>query len=306
MGPVREADRRLAALARRQHGVVTRAQAIDSGLSASGWGRRLSGGYLVALHEGVARFASAPSSDEQRILAAVLAAGEGAMASHTAAAFLWDVELDGWAVEVIVPDRSRSPRLPGVQVHRPRDLLDLTPSRRRGVPVTSPLRVLVDLGAVVPEADVERALEQFVVSRVVSLAGVQAVLARHGRPGRTGVGALRAVLDRWMLSGGIPDAEFECTVARLLDVHGLPRPVFHHVISGYEVDFAYPELRIAIEVDGWADHGRRGAFESDRARDLALHAAGWVVLRLTWLALTNRPGTTLELVRKVMALRAAA
>lgn len=303
---MREADRRLAALARRQHGLVTRAQGLEVGLSPSAWARRQADGQLVAVHRGVARLASAPRTDDQRILAAVLAVGGQALASHTAAAHLWGVALDDWDLDVTVPDRLRSARVSGVRVHRPRVLTDLGPARRNRVPVTTPLRTLVDLGAVTSEAQVEAALDQLVVRRLVSLAGVRAVLARHGRPGRPGAGVLRAVLERWVLSGGIPDAEFECKVGRLLEAHGLPQPVFHHVVAGFEVDFAYPALRIAVEVDGWADHGRRAAFETDRARDLVLHAGGWVVLRLTWLALTNRPGSTLELIRRVIGLRSAA
>jgi very-short-patch-repair endonuclease len=53
-------------------------------------------------------------------------------------------------------------------------------------------------------------------------------------------------------------------------------------VLGHEADFHWPEQRLVVETDGWRVHGRRRAFEDDRARDAELHAAGWVVLRFTW------------------------
>lgn len=299
------AERRLADVARRQHGLVTRPQALASGLSTSAWARRLRGGGLESLHPGVARLDSAPRTDEQCILAAVLAVqvrGCTAMASHTAAARLWGVPLRRWRPEVVVAERSRSPRLRGVVVHRPTDTLDLFAAHRSGIPVTNPLRLLVDLGAVATEAEVETALDVLLVARTVTLAGVGAALARHSGPGRAGVGVLRAVLDRWALDEA-PDSTFEAAVSRLLDRHRLPRPCFHLVIAGHEVDFAFPTERVAVEVDGWATHGRREAFEQDRARDLAIAAHGWIVVRLTWRALTRRPDAAIDQLQAVLASR---
>ena len=101
------------------------------------------------------------------------------------------------------------------------------------------------------------------------------------------------MLDRWVLAGS-PDSAFEIVVGRLLESADLPGPVFHHVLAGHEVDFAFPEHKVAVELDGWEDHGRRQAFESDRARGVSLAVGGWVVLRFTWWAITNRPGRFLD------------
>jgi very-short-patch-repair endonuclease len=57
----------------------------------------------------------------------------------------------------------------------------------------------------------------------------------------------------------------------------------------FEVDFAWPELLLCVELDGWKDHGTRAAFAKDRARDRALFAEGWVVLRFTWEEIANSP-----------------
>lgn len=286
---MREADRQLVERARRQFGVVTRAQAVECGLSPSGWLRRLHGGELVAVHPGVARYATVPPSDHQRALAAVLAAGRSAMASHTVGARLWGVPIDHWRPEVIVLDRNRSPRLPGVVVHRPVVLADLEPSRRRGIAVTSPLRLLVDLGRPGHTDDLELALDAFHTKGLVTMAAAHAVLRRHRRPGAIGPEALRQVLARWTLGHDLADSEFELVISALLAEHGLPDPSFHHRIGRYEVDLAFSEQRVAVEVDGWATHGRRRAFEADRARDLELAARGWLVVRLTWWAATTHP-----------------
>jgi very-short-patch-repair endonuclease len=178
---------------------------------------------------------------------------------------------------------------------------------RSGIAVTTPCRTLVELGAVSTRRSVERVYEQFLVAGTVTSAGVEAALARHARRGRAGVGVLRSVLDGWALGDRPPDSELEAAMARLLQRHGLPAPRFQHVVSGpgfrYRVDFAYPEVRIVVEVDGWRFHATRAAFEADRQRDAVLESAGWTVLRFTWLQVSRRPGWVAERVAATLAAR---
>ena len=61
-------------------------------------------------------------------------------------------------------------------------------------------------------------------------------------------------------------------------------------VHGYEVDFHWPEARLVVELDGYEYHGTRQAFEDDRARDAALTAAGWRVIRVTDRGSTGQPG----------------
>ncbi len=86
---------------------------------------------------------------------------------------------------------------------------------------------------------------------------------------------------------------------------GLPQPVSQHVIGRYRLDFAWPELRVAVETDGWATHGRRQAFEDDRARDAFLLAAGWRVLRVTYRRLRRQPTLVAAQLSAVLAQAAA-
>jgi very-short-patch-repair endonuclease len=91
-------------------------------------------------------------------------------------------------------------------------------------------------------------------------------------------------------------------MARLLRDHGLPPGVFHHDIPGtpFEVDFAYPDLLLAIEVDGYDPHGTRQAFDTDRARQNRLVLAGWTVIRFTWTQVVRQPGRVAADVRTAL------
>ena len=87
------------------------------------------------------------------ICAAVMAAGRGAMASHRSAARLWGIPRpEGDPIDVLLPRRTREAAVSGACVHRPRDLLDLSPVLRTNIPTTNILRTLCDLGALDPPA----------------------------------------------------------------------------------------------------------------------------------------------------------
>jgi hypothetical protein len=236
----------------------------------------------------------------------VLSTGGDGIASHRSAAHLWGIPgFEGVPVDLLFADRSRSVALRWVCAHTPTVLTDLRPVRRAGIPATNPLRLLVDLGQVAPEA-VGTALERFLFDGLVSRSAVEQALRRHARPGRHGVGALRAALARWDISGRPPDSVLELRMAALLAAHHLPPPIFHARILGFEVDFAIPAARIVLECDGWDVHGRdRVQFERDRTRDVALTAAGWVVLRFTWVQITRRPAWVASIIRSTLAVRAA-
>ncbi|HEY8093893.1 MAG TPA: type IV toxin-antitoxin system AbiEi family antitoxin domain-containing protein, partial [Acidimicrobiales bacterium] len=267
-------------LAARQHGLITIDQARGLGVSRDAWYRAVRTGRLVGVAPNVAALPGAAASLEQRVLAAVLAVGEGSMASHRSAAYLWGAEVAPTEpVDLTTPDRNRRVVLPWVRLHTPIDLGDLRPVRRRGIPSTNPLRILLDLGQVAPES-VLPALERFMVDGSVSRRAVVAALGRHGRKGRHGVGALRDAVDTWAIGDKPPDSTLELVMARLLEQYDLPPAIFHAILGGHEVDFAIAAGRVVIECDGWESHGRsRTQFERDRVRDATLAAAGWVVLR---------------------------
>ena len=295
----------VAAVARAQHGLVTRRQLLELGVSEAVVQRWLATGRLEVVEAGVYRLAGSPRTWEQRLMAAVLAGGPDTAGSHRAAAHLWGL-LDGSPppVEVTV-HRTRLPRLRGALVHRSGDLDPGAFSRRCGIPVTNPLRTLVDLGAVLPAAAVEDALDRALVARLVTVPAVDAAMHAVARRGRPGVGVLRRVLDERALAAQRPDGLLEPRMARLLRAEGLPPARFQHeVLDGRRlvarVDFAYPAARVAIEVDGWESRATPAGLQHDLDRQNALVALGWTVLRFTWADVVRRPARVAATIRRVL------
>ncbi len=182
----REQQVSLHELAASQHGLVTRRQLAATDMPSSTISDWVRQGRLRRVRPGVFATPGVRSSDLQRLLAAVLAAGEGATASHRAAAWLWELA-DDPVLEVTVP-RSRHPRLSGVVVHRPLDGSEGRSSIRRGIPVTNPLRTLCDLGSVVSAEAVGPALERALTARLVSPRGLRTAAEAARATGRRGAG----------------------------------------------------------------------------------------------------------------------
>jgi very-short-patch-repair endonuclease len=280
-------DRALYDLTTGQKGLAERSQLLSL-MSEAAIRHRVATGRLVRAQPGVYRVAGAPVTREQRLLAACLAAGPGAAVSHRSATQEWALADFPDAVEIVTP-RPRWPRLAGVHVHRSTDLRPDHVTIRHGMPVTKPLRTLADLGQSAPWA-VTDALERGLASRLFGLAAADAVLDDLGRKGRTGIGILRRALDERALGRDVPESLLESRMARLLRRHGVPQPAYQHwVTSGIRVDFAYPDLRIAIEVDGFGVHGSASALSADLERQNRLVTLGWTVLRFTWVQVVKQP-----------------
>jgi very-short-patch-repair endonuclease len=276
--------------ASRHHGLISRVRANALGVSDSSWYRAIAAQQLEQIHPNVARLWGSPETFEQRALAAVWAAGDGTLTSHRTSSSLWNIPRpDTDPIDLILRSRTRAVRLEGVVAHHPRDRLDLRPIMRRGIPTTNPMRMLLDLGAVDPNA-VYDALIEVLASKVASPASVRRTMIRHAKRGRHGVTPLRNALERWLGEDLPPDSALEAMMADLIIRHRLPSVTFHAVVMGYEVDFLVDGSNIVIECDGWGVHGLdRNQFEFDRARDGELTAAGYVVVHVTWRMLTTDP-----------------
>jgi very-short-patch-repair endonuclease len=293
-------DRELARLAALQHGVVDRHEVRARGLTDDAIHRRLRAGRLLQVHPGVYLLPGAPDTWHQRVLAACRAAGRDAVASHRSAAALWQL-LDADELEVTVR-RSKGPTPDGVVVHRSRDLAPAHTTVREGIPVTNPLRTMVDLGAVLADRLVAEALERGVVAKLFSVVALEWVLGEVAKPGRRGCGGLRRGLDDRALGTARPDSVLEPRMARLLRSNGFPPATFQHVVveARARVDFAYPERRLAIEVDGFEAHGTPEAMSADLDRQNRLVAAGWSVLRFTWRDVVRNPGAVARRLHRVL------
>jgi very-short-patch-repair endonuclease len=280
---VREHD--LFELASRQHGLVERSQTGLSNGSIAEW---TAAKRLVRVHPGVYRVAGAPITREQSLLAACLAAGTDSAVSHRSATHEWAMHQFPGIVEIVTP-RAQWPRLHNVRVHRSNDLRAWHVTQRHGVPITKPLRTLVDLGQSARWA-VPDALEQGLADRLFSLKAADAALEEFSRKGRTGIGIFRRAVDERVLGEGIPDGLLEPRFARLVRQHDLPMPTFqYNVAPGIRVDFAYVHQRIVIEVDGYATRRTAKAMTSDLDRQNRIVQLGWTVLRFTWWQVVKQP-----------------
>ena len=277
-----------------------RSDLLRVGLSPHRWRRALVTGSLVEVLPGVAVAPTRPVTDEVMLAAAVYSVGERAVLSHRSAARLWGVE--GLAAHPIDVTRSDprhkvgSLQRHGVVVHRPTDLLDLRPMTVHDLPVTNPVRTLLDLGAVAPAA-VDRALTHFRVKRLLTIGHVQAALADHSRQGRAGLGALRRAVASQQLDERPADSMLEEHLARLARRFGWPPLQFQARLAGYQVDFWIIGTCLYLECDGWAVHGlNRDQFEFDRRRTAVLSAAGYVGVRFTWRQVMHQPQAVAALV----------
>ena len=279
-----------AALAVRQHGLFTRHQALARGVTPKMLAGGLAKGHWARVRRGVYRMAGAPVTELQALLAAVLAAGPGAVASHRAAAWLWGLA-DELFLEVTVP-KSRDPEAasgggtpPGARV-----AVDQPPQGHTGDqsaphdprPGGRPGRCPAGPGPRQRHRGPALHPGRF----------LRAELERAGRRGRPGTASLRCRLGERAREAGSPPSVLESRMHRLLRGAGLPRPEREHrVLDGrYRLDFAWPDARLAAEVDGYAFHASRRTFQDDRARQNDLVAAGWTVLRFTWGDVCQRPG----------------
>jgi very-short-patch-repair endonuclease len=280
--PSTATDSAIARVAARQHGLVTRAQLLDMGLTPSGIQHRRARARLHGVHCCVYAVGCLVMTAHARALAAVLACGPDAVLSHRSAAGLWElVPAPGTPVDVIAVGK-RQHR--GVVAHRSRTLAPGDVARRWGIPVTTPLRTLVDLADVVDDATLDRAVNEALLLRLVrreDLAG-----ARARAPGRQAVTRLQPFVE---VEDAPTRSVLEDAFLALVERHGLPRPEVNQRIAGYEVDMLWRAERLVVELDGRAAHDRSQAFERDRERDAELMGAGFRVVRITWRRLREQP-----------------
>ena len=258
------ADARIAKVAGRQHGVVTVDQLRWAGIGKYGVRDRVRSGRLHRLHRGVYAVGHRSLSWRGRWLAAVLAAGDGAVLSHSSAAALWEFlrPIQG-PIHVSVAAAVRRSSRPGLQIHRSRTLIPTHVTRRHGVAVTTPARTIEDIRGTVEPWLFRRALRQ-------------AELAGHRVPHLSAVKRTRSDLELLFLA--------------LCDDHDLPRPMVNHRVLGYLVDFFFADHRLAVETDSWEYHRGSVALEDDHARDLDLRAHRIEVRRYTGDQLEAAPG----------------
>lgn len=278
-------DERLAKLAAAQQGVVGIGQLYKLGFDRDSVARRVQAGRLHRIHRGVYAVGHTVLNQNARYLAAVLAAGEGAVLSHRSAATLWGIHRSAAArIDVTVPRTCGFRSTRTIAVHRPR--LAPEPTTHAGIGVTTPGRTLQDLATAVPRRTLEKAAEMAEALRLhVEL-----------DPDHLGAARLGDVLERHDLDS-TTRSPLEDEFLELCDRHDIPRPLVNTYVEGFEVDFVWPEARLIVETDSRTWHDTAEAFERDRVRDAHLTVAGWRVLRFTRRRIRAEPGAVAGLVR---------
>ena len=284
-------------LAARQHGVVSRAQLTAIGFGRGAIGLRIERGRLHRLHAGVYAVGHTSLTDQGRFLAAVLAGGSGAALSHRAAAAHWGI-LRSRIADVEVTSARRRRSRPGLRFYRsclPKDEI----TTFDGIPVTTVPRTLFDLAGIVPAGQLARAVNEAEIRRLWDPLSLVDLLDRH--PRRPGSAAIRAVLGG---RSGITRSDLEDDFLAFTRSAGLARPatnVWLNVSERWiEADCLWREQRLIVELDGRATHATRRAFETDRARDRALTAAGWRVIRITHRQLAGEPQAVARDLRAIL------
>lgn len=225
-----------------------------------------------------------------------------AVASHRSATWLLGLVDSAPELPEVTRPRSTSAVIDGIRVHRTDDLLRSDTVTVQGIRCTNAIRTCIDMGARMSVDELERLMERARHRRLVHPDPLVARFLQLARRGRDGIATTRAALQRLDPDLEPAESDLETLLVQILREHGLPAPVRQHavVIDGrsFRIDMAYPELRVAIESDGFAHHGERSAFEDDRERQNLLTLAGWTVLRFTWRQICAQPAWVAEQVSR--------
>lgn len=281
-------------LARRQHGVVTRRQLLDLGYSRSAIAHRLKSGRLHSLYRGVYAVGRAETTRLGTWMAAVLSCGEGALLSHFSAAALWKIGIEGERIEVSVP-ASRLPRRPEIAVHRRAKTRGCDRAIRDRIPVTSPIRTLVDLATRLRPSQLERAVNEADKLDLVDAGSLSGEL--HAYVGEPGIPALRDLLGEGEFQ--LTDSQLERRFLPIARKAGLPEPQTGAIVCGFKVDFFWPQLGLVVETDGLRYHRTAAEQKRDRLRDQAHTAAGLTTLRFTYHQVAHQPDQVERTLRRV-------
>ncbi len=285
-------DRAIARRALAQHGVVCGRDLRELGLSANAARKRVAAGRLHRVHRGVFAVGHAVLTRNGRFMAAVLACGPDACASHYCSGVLWQLGLGVRRLIDVTAPGSRGRAREGIRVHSaatlaPHDVIVID-----NIPCTSLARTILDIAEQGPRRDVERALDRAEQQQILDMRAIDDVLQRAD--GRRGAKLLRAVLAEHRVGSTLTRNGLE--EAFLAIARAVERPpdatnvwIAFAEGDGAEADFVYRDQRLIVETDGRDPHTARKSFYSDRRRDQRLMLLGWRVVRFTSQQVEHEP-----------------
>jgi very-short-patch-repair endonuclease len=269
-------------LAKRQHWAITRQQLLEIGYTSEAIDVRLEDGRLFPAFAGVYAVGRPHLERHGVLMAAVLACGDGAALSHDSAAELYETRRrQRGPIHVSVP-YARNPRIPGIKVHRRKAF---ETHSHDGIPVTTAICTLIDLGATLTEPRLERAINETVNRDLLDLDELRAAAAEARR--RLGARRVLALLDRDTFV--VTDTRLEQRFARIARRAGLPRPETQARLRAGRVDFYWPQLKLVVEADSLRFHRTPAQQRIDVERDQQHHAAKLRPLRFTHWQIFHEP-----------------
>lgn len=274
---------------------MTRGQLLALGLTVDGIKHRIARGRLHRVARGIYAVGRPGLTPQGRWMTAVLTCGGDGIAalSHSSAAALFKIGVEqaaGIEVSRCAPDPVR---VPGIRVHRRPALRGGWYGHYEGIPITTPVQTLIDLATRHGRPQMERAMNEADRLGLVRTDDLRKALDAH--PGEPGVARLRATIDRATFR--YTRSELERAFLPLVRRAGLPVPRTSVYVTGYEVDFHFPDLRLVVETDGLTYHRTPAEQKKDRERDQAHTAAGLTQLRFTHGQIKYEPAAVVRTLR---------
>ena len=304
------ASRRLDLIGRRQHGILSLDDLLSHGLTREAVSRRVQKTSLIHVLPSVYRMSGSPYTWQQALWAARKWAGEDCVFSHRSGLLLLGMAgATDRVVEMTVTRKIQSPD--------PRILLHYTcrdpfadAIKVDGLPVTSAGRTVLDSAAVAYKWQVEAALDDGLRRKLFTVDDMWRILGKSGGRGRKGSALLRALLEYRSDGRARSHSWLEIKLDGVLRNSVVPRYFRQFEVmtrSGVpaDVDFAWPEAKLAVEVDGYRWHSGRQQWQSDLERQNALAEVGWLVLRFTWYDVVSRPEYVIRTIMEAYRQRVA-
>lgn len=210
-------------------------------------------------------------------MTAILVCGDGAFLSHRSAAALYGVGEERDDLIELTVSRPGRCRHRGIRAYRRLSLPSLDIGTLDAVPVTSPVRTLLDYATLEPSNRVERAVNEADKRDMIDPDSLRKAL--DGYTGEPGVKRLRRVLDRHTFR--LSDQELELLFRPIAKAAGLPVPLTKVIIDKFEVDFFWPDLELVVETDGWRYHRTPSTQTRDALRFQVHTAAGRTPIRFS-------------------------
>jgi hypothetical protein len=275
---------------------VTREQLLELGLYDQAIARRIRGGGLFRVHNGVYAVGCPPTTPIERASAAVLACGDRAALGFGSALTLWGF-WKRWdqPLEVVVGG-DRRPR--GIRTHRMTGLLRRDITVEHGITVTSPSLTLLHCAPRMAPRSRTRAVNDWRRSGLLTIDALADVVARF--PLQPGAPLLRPHVGT---TRNPTRSDFEDEFLEFCDRFGLPTPRTNIELHGFEVDVYFEAERLIIECDGWLFHNDRQAFEDDRERDATMLEHDIPTVRITKRRLRRDPAREASRVRTILQRR---